>query len=79
MGQPTRFWYMHLSHNIMPKGYIVGQDVFILVLVFNYIPIWAMMQERLSSGFLIRLYQKQPAQLQRLARIVKILMEQVLI
>ena len=72
-----RFWY--LSHNIMPQSLIVGQAVFILVLVFIYIPIRAMMQERLSSGFPVMLYQKQPAQLQRLARIVKIFMEQVLI
>ena len=41
--------------------------------------IWVLTPENLSSGFLIMPYQNQLAQLQRLARIVKLRLEPKLI
>ena len=60
------------------------QPAFIIVLVnclMSSLPrisvIWAVTRESLSSRFLIWSYQNQPAQLQRLARIVKFRLEQL--
>ena len=41
--------------------------------------IWSAMRAKLSLGFLTRIYQNQPAQLQRIARIVKYHLYQVLL
>ena len=41
--------------------------------------IWALLRQNLSSGFSIRLYQNQPAQLQRLAMKLKFRLKKVMI